>query len=254
MICSGVPVRCAAEILKRIETMKRRALRAAFPHTLPVMTGYLVLGISYGVLITSKGFPFWMPMLTSLAIYAGSMEFVLVNILLGGFDLLQAFMMTVMINARHLFYGLSMLDRYKNVGLKKLTLIYGLTDETFSIACGIEPPEDVDRNLFMLYVTLLDHSYWFTGCTLGGIFGSLLAFNTQGLEFVMTAMFSVIFLEHWQKEKNHIPALLGLLLPIACLMLFGSDSFMIPAMLAILAGLTLVRRPMEKNGKEGVSL
>lgn len=227
--------------------MKRKAFRAAFPHTLPVLTGYLVLGISYGVLITSKGFPFWMPMLTSLTIFAGSMEFVLVNILLSGFDLLQAFLMTLMINARHLFYGISMLDTYKGMGLKKLSLIYGLTDETFSIACAIRPPEGVDRGLFALFVTLLDHSYWFAGCTLGGLFGSVLQFNTKGLEFVMTAMFVVIFLEQWQNEKNHLVSLLGLLLPVACLLIFGTQSFMIPAMAAILAALTLLRRLLEKE-------
>jgi len=233
--------------------MKRKALQAAFPHTLPVFTGYVVLGISYGVLITSKGFPFWMPALTSLTIFAGSMEFVLVNILLGAFDLLQAFMMTIMINARHLFYGLSMLDQYKCLGLKKLYLIYGLTDETFSIVCGMQPPEGVDRNWFMLFVTLLDHSYWVLGCTLGGLFGSVLDFNTKGLEFVMTAMFVVIFLEHWQKEKNHLSSLLGLVIPVACLLLFGADSFMIPAMLSILLALTLLRKPLEKNADQEVA-
>ena len=230
--------------------MKRKALRAALPHTIPVFTGYLVLGISYGVLITAKGFPFWMPMLTSLSIFAGSMEFVLVNLLLSGFDLLQAFLMTLMINARHLFYGISMLDRYKSMGIKKLYLIYGLTDETFSIVCGMEPPEGVDRGLFSLFVTLLDHSYWVLGCTLGGIFGSMLSFDTKGLEFVMTAMFAVIFLENWQKEKQHLPAAVGVVLPVACLLLFGADRFMIPAMLAILAGLTLLRKPLGQEVRQ----
>lgn len=233
--------------------MKRRALRAAFPHTIPVFTGYLVLGISYGVLITAKGFPFWMPMLTSLTIYAGSMEFVLVNILLGAFDLLQAFMMTIMVNARHLFYGLSMLDQYKSLGLKKLTLIYGLTDETFSIVCGIQPPEGIDKKWFMLFVTLLDHSYWFLGCTLGGLFGTVLDFNTKGIEFAMTAMFVVIFVEHWQKEKNHISALLGLVLPICCLLILSAEHFMIPAMLSILAALTMLRKPLEKAADQEVA-
>lgn len=227
--------------------MKKRALRAAFPHTIPVLTGYLVLGISYGVLMTASGFPFWVPMVTSLTIFAGSMEFLLVNLLLSGFDLLQAFLMTLMVNARHLFYGISMLDKYRNMGLKKLYLIFGLTDESFSIACAIEPPEDVDRSWFMLFVTLLDHSYWFLGATLGGIFGSILHFNTQGLDFVMTAMFVVIFLEQWGKDKNHLPALLGAALPVACLVLFGADRFMIPAMAAILLGLALVRRPLERE-------
>ena len=227
--------------------MKKRALRAAFPHTIPVLTGYLVLGISYGVLMTASGFPFWVPMVTSLTIFAGSMEFLLVNLLMSGFDLLQAFLMTLMVNARHLFYGISMLDKYRNMGLKKLYLIFGLTDESFSIACAIEPPEDVDRSWFMFFVTLLDHSYWFLGATLGGIFGSILHFNTQGLDFVMTAMFVVIFLEQWGKDKNHLPALLGTALPVVCLVLFGADRFMIPAMAAILLGLTLVRKPLERE-------
>ncbi len=227
--------------------MKQRALKAAFPYTVPVMTGYLVLGISYGVLITASGFPFWMPMVTSLTIFAGSMEFVLVNLLLSGFDLLQAFLMTLMINARHLFYGISMLDRYKGMGWKKLYMIFGLTDESFSVNCVTDPPEGVDRGWFMFFVTLLDHSYWFLGTTLGGIFGSLVHFKTEGLDFVMTAMFVVIFMEQWKKDKNHLSAILGLVLPVGCLLLFGAESFMIPAMLAILAGLTVVRKPLEQE-------
>lgn len=228
--------------------MKRKALRAAFPMTIPVLTGYLVLGISYGILLTSSGFPFWMPMVTSLTVFAGAMEFVLVNLLLSGFDLVQAFLMTLMINARHLFYGISMLDRYRGVGLKKLYMIFGLTDESFSVNCVAEPPDGVDKSWFMFFVTLLDHGYWFLGASLGGVFGTLVQFNTEGLDFVMTAMFVVIFLEQWQKEKNHLCSLMGLVLPAICLLVFGADSFMIPAMLAILAGLTLVRKPLEKEG------
>ena len=227
--------------------MKTKAFRAAFPHTIPVFTGYLVLGISYGVLMTASGFPFWLPMLTSLSIFAGSMEFVLVNLLLSGFDLLQAFLMTLLINARHLFYGIAMLDRYKGMELKKLYLIFGLTDETFSINCSMDPPEGVDRGWFCLFVTLLDHSYWFLGAALGGVFGSILHFNTEGLDFVMTAMFVVIFLEQWKKDTNHLSALIGLALPVGCLLLFGAERFMIPAMAAILLGLTLVRKPLERG-------
>ena len=225
--------------------MKRKALRAAFPYTIPVFTGYVVLGISYGVLMTASGFPFWMPMLTSLAIFAGSMEFVLINLLLGGFDLLQAFLMTLMINARHLFYGVSMLEKYKGMGLKKLYLVFGLTDESFSVNCVTEPPEGVDRGWFALFVTLLDHCYWFLGATLGGIFGTILHFNTEGLDFVMTAMFVVIYMEQWKKDDNHLSAILGVVLPVICLILFGAQRFLIPAMLAILLGLAAVRRPLE---------
>ena len=226
-------------------SVKRKALRAAFPYTIPVFTGYVVLGISYGVLMTASGFPFWMPMLTSLAIFAGSMEFVLINLLLGGFDLLQAFLMTLMINARHLFYGVSMLEKYKGMGLKKLYLVFGLTDESFSVNCVTEPPEGVDRGWFALFVTLLDHCYWFLGATLGGIFGTILHFNTEGLDFVMTAMFVVIFMEQWKKDDNHLSAILGVVLPVICLILFGAQRFLIPAMLAILLGLAAVRRPLE---------
>jgi len=227
--------------------LKKKAMLAAFPYTIPVMTGYLFLGISYGVLITASGFPFWMPMLTSITVFAGSMEFVLVNLLLDGFDLLQAFLMTLMINARHLFYGISMLDKYKGTGWKKLYLIFGLTDESFSVNCVTEPPEDIDRGWFMFFVTLLDHSYWILGATLGGIFGSVLHFNTDGLDFVMTAMFVVIFMEQWKKDRNHLSAVLGLVLPIICLIVFDAGSFMIPAMLAIMFGLTVARKPLERS-------
>ena len=227
--------------------MKRKALKAAFPHTIPVLTGYLFLGISYGVLITSHGFPFWLPILTSIAVYAGSMEFVTVNLLLGLFDPVQAFLMALMINARHLFYGISMLDKYRDMGWKRPHLIFGLTDETFSVNCSAEPPEDVDRGWFYMFVTQLDHSYWVVGAALGGIFGSLLRFNTEGLDFVMTAMFVVILLEHLLKEKDRRPAFIGLIMPAAALILLGADRFMVPAMAAILLTLTLLRKPLERG-------
>ena len=195
-----------------------------------------------------SGFSFVYPMLMSMTIYAGSMEFVTANLLLGSFDPLQALVLTLMINARHLFYGLAMLDRFRGTGMKKLYLIFGMCDETFSITCSAEPPEGVDRGLFMTFVTLLDHIYWVAGATLGGLFGSLIRFNTDGLDFVMTAMFVVIFLENWLKGGEHYSSLLGLGLSLMCLVLFGADSFIIPSMLAIIAALTLLRRPMEKAG------
>lgn len=227
--------------------MRKKALKAAIPYTIPIFAGYVFLGMSYGVLMTASGFPFWFPILTSITIFAGSMEFVTVNLLLGAFDPIQALLMTLMINARHLFYGISMLERYKALGLKRLYLIFGLTDETFSVACTVQTPEAVDRGWFSFFVTLLDHSYWVLGATLGGIFGSLLHFNTEGLDFVMTAMFVVIFVEQWLKERDHIPTLLGLFLPIGALVLLGPDRFMIPAMAAILTALTLLRKPLERR-------
>lgn len=195
-----------------------------------------------------SGFSFWYPCLMSLTIFAGSMEFVAVNMLLGVFDPLQAFVMTLMINARHLFYGISMLDRYKGTGLKKFYLIFGMCDENFSINYTADIPEEVDQGWFMFFVTLLNHFYWFSGATLGGIFGSLIHFNTEGLDFVMTAMFVVIFMEQWLKDRKHTSAVLGLALSALCRIIFGADDFIIPAMIAILGMLTLLRRPMEKGG------
>ena len=152
-----------------------------------------------------------------------------------------------MVNARHLFYGIAMLERYKGLGLKKLYLIFGMCDESFSINCTAQPPEGVDRGWFYCFVTLLDHCYWFLGATLGGVFGALLPVNTEGLDFVMTAMFVVIFLEQWKKDTRHFSALLGLGASAVCLALWGPDGFMLPAMLSILACLLLLRKPMEQE-------
>lgn len=227
----------------------RKAFRCAFPYTIPIFAGFWFLGLTYGIYMNVSGFSFWYPMLMSLTIFAGSMEFVTVNLLLGAFDPLQALALTLMINARHLFYGISMLDKYRGTGWKKIYLIFGMCDESFSINCSAEIPKDVDRGWFMFFVTLLNHFYWFSGATLGGIFGSLLHFNTEGLEFVMTAMFVVIFLEQWRKERRHTSALLGLALPLLCLILFGADNFIIPAMAALLLALTGLRRKLEQGGE-----
>ena len=227
----------------------RRAFLAAFPHTIPIFAGFWFLGLTYGIYMNASGFSFWYPMLMGLTIFAGSMEFVAVNLLLGAFNPLQALTMTLMINARHLFYGISMLDRYKNTGWKKFYLIFGMCDESFSINYTADIPQDVDRGWFMFFVTFLNHCYWVFGATLGGIFGSLLTINTKGLDFVMTAMFVVIFLEQWLKEQSHISAYLGLGLSLLCLLVFGADRFLIPSMLAILGTLTLLRNPIEKRGE-----
>ena len=232
-----------------MSTKKLKALKAAFPHTIPIMTGFLFLGMTYGIYMNVSGFGFWYPMLMSMTIFAGSMEFVTVNMLLGAFHPLQALSMTLMINARHLFYGISMLDKYKGTGLKKLYLIFGMCDESFSINYTAEIPEDVDKGWFMMWVTVLNQFYWVLGSTLGGIFGSFIHFNTEGLDFVMTALFVVIFLEQWMKEKNYTNAIVGLVISVLCLILFGKDDFIIPAMLGILGVLTLFRKPLEKGGE-----
>lgn len=229
-------------------TTIKNAFKAAFPHTIPIFAGFWFLGMTYGIYMNVSGFSFWYPMLMSLTIFAGSVEFVTVNLLLGAFDPLQALAMTLMINARHVFYGISMLDKYRGHGLKDIYLIFGMCDESFSINYTAEVPEGADRGWFMFFVTLLNHFYWFFGATLGGIFGSLIHFNTEGLEFVMTAMFVVIFMEQWMKERNHASALAGIGISLLCLAAFGADDFIIPAMIGILGVLTLLKRPLEKAG------
>lgn len=230
------------------QQITRVAFRAAFPYTIPILTGFLFLGIAYGVYMNVSGFPAIYPILMSLTIFAGSMEFVTVNLLLGAFDPLGALALTLMVNARHLFYGLAMLDKYRSVpGRKRWYLIFGMCDESFSINVAADVPEGVDRGWFYFFVTLLNQCYWVCGATLGGLFGSLLTFSPEGLEFVMTALLAVLFLEQLLKEKDHTSALLGVGLSAACLILFGSEGFVIPSMLAILGALTLLRRPLERR-------
>lgn len=228
--------------------MKRKALKAAFPHTVPILTGFWFLGLAYGIYMNVSGFSFWYPMLMSLTIFGGSLEFVAVSMLLAPFAPLQTLIMTLMIQARHLFYGIAMLDKYKGTGWKKFYLIFGMCDESFSINCTAQIPADVDRGWFMFFVTALNQFYWVSAATVGGLVGSLLSFDTTGLEFVMTAMFVVIFLEQWLKEKKHYTALIGLASAIACRLGFGADNFMIPTMLCILVFLTVLRKPIERSG------
>ena len=245
----ALPIRKKGDILQ-IQVMKK-ALKCAFPYTIPIFAGFWFLGLTYGIYMNVNGFSFIYPMLMSLTIFAGSIEFIAVNMLMGAFDLLQALAMTLMINARHLFYGIAMLDKFRGLGWKKIYLIFGMCDESFSINYTADIPEDVDRGWFMFFVTLLNHFYWFSGATLGGIFGSFLQFSTEGLDFVMTEMFVVIILEQSLKEKYHVSSLSGLAESFLCLILFGADQFMVPAMLAILGVLTLLRRPLEKGEDEG---
>ena len=223
------------------------ALRAAFPHTIPIMAGFLVLGSSYGIMMVGRGFPFFYPILTSILIFAGSMEFALGGILLGAFNPIEAFMMALMINARHIFYGISMVGKYRGTGLKKIYLIFALCDETFSVNCTAEPPVGVDRGLFMLYTSLLNQLYWVVGASVGGIFGSLLPIVPRGFDFAMTALFVCILLEALLKGGSNIPAVaVGISASVLSLLIFGKDAFLIPAMGLMLLALGAIKRPMEK--------
>ena len=225
----------------------KAAFFAAFPNTIPILAGFLFLGIAYGIYMNQSGFKFYYPMFMSFIIFAGSVEFATVSWLLGSFDPVNIFFLTLMINARHLFYGLSMLEKYNIPGWKKLYLIYGMCDESFSINATVDVPKDIDKGLFMFFVTMLNQIYWVAGATIGGIFGSFIPFDTKGIEFVMTALFVVIFLENWLKEKDHSASVIGLFISFICLMIFKGTNFIIPSMIIILSVLTLLRGRLEKH-------
>lgn len=224
----------------------KAAFFAAFPNTIPIFAGFLFLGIAYGIYMNQSGFKFYYPMFMSFIIFAGSVEFATVSWLLGSFDPVNIFFLTLMINARHLFYGLSMLEKYNIPGWKKLYLIYGMCDESFSINATVDVPKDIDKGLFMFFVTMLNQIYWVAGATIGGIFGSFIPFDTNGIEFVMTALFVVIFLENWLKEKDHSASVIGLSISFICLTVFKGTNFIIPSMIIILSVLTLLRWRLQK--------
>ena len=224
------------------------ALKAAFPQTIPIFAGFSFIGIAYGIYMHSLGFHPIYAMLMSLLIFAGSMEFVAGSLLLAPFNPFSVFILTLMLNSRHLFYGISMLDRFKGTGKYKPYLIFGMCDETFVINNMANVPKHVDRTLFMFYVTLLNQIYWFLGTIVGSWFGVFIKFDTTGLDFVMVALFVVIFLESWLKEKNHASALIGLILPTICLILFGPNHFILPSMILIVIALTLLRGYFSRKG------
>ena len=213
------------------------ALRAAFPATIPVLTGYLCIGMAYGLLMANAGYGIFWALLLSLLCYAGSMEFVAVSLLTAGFDPVQALLMALMINARHAFYGLSMLEKYRGTGWARPFLIFSLTDETFSLVSTLEPPDGVTRRDFYFWISLLDYLYWQMGSVLGALIGGLLPFDTTGLDFALTALFIVLFLEQWRKRENRPAALIGLGCTAVSLAVVGADRLVIPAMVLILAGL-----------------
>ena len=222
------------------------ALRAAFPATIPVLTGYLCIGMAYGLLMANAGYGVFWALLLSLLCYAGSMEFVAVSLLTAGFDPVQALLMALMINARHAFYGLSMLEKYRGTGPVRPVLICTLTDEAFSLVSTLEPPEGVARRDFYFWISLLDYLYWQVGCTLGNAVGGLLTFDTTGLDFTLTALFIVLLLEQVKKKENRAAGIIGMVCTAASLAVFGPDNFLIPAMILLLAVLLGGRKKLCK--------
>lgn len=224
------------------------SIRYAFKRSLPVMAGYLVLGMGFGILLEAKGYSVVWAFVMSVFIFAGSMQYVAVDLLAGGASLISTALMTLMVNARHLFYGISMIDRYKDMGAKKPYLVFALTDETYSLVCSGDVPEGVDQKKYFFWVSLMNQSYWVIGSTAGALIGSLLVFNTAGIDFSMTALFIVVFVEQWKSAENHLSAVIGVTVSVACLLIFGPDSFLIPSMIAIAAVLTAARKILDKKG------
>ncbi|HWP50237.1 MAG TPA: AzlC family ABC transporter permease [Clostridia bacterium] len=219
----------------------KKAMATAFPHTIPVLTGFLVLGAAYGMLMQTKGYGMIWAVLMSAIAFCGSMQFVAITLLTVAFNPVQALLLSLMVNARHLFYGISMLGKYKGLGAVRPVLIYTLCDETFSISSGVAPPEGISRKYFYLSISLLDYIYWVLGTLIGSLAGQLFTFDTTGLDFVLTALFVVLFIEQVKKRENRLPGLIGLVCTAACLAVFGAQRFVIPAMLLILAILLLRR-------------
>ncbi len=221
---------------------KKSTLKHSFKASVPVMAGYIILGMGFGILLQSKGYGWWWAALMSITIYAGSMQYVAIDLISGGATLITTAIMTLMVNIRHLFYGITMLEKYKNTGKKKPYLIYSLTDETFSLVCSPVLPDTVDKNLYYLLVSLFDQFYWVLGSVIGGIVGSAITFNTAGIDFSMTALFVVIFVDQWEKTKQHLPAITGGVISIICLLIFGRKNFLIPSMIIITIALFIERR------------
>ena len=229
----------------------KKVIRQSFIDTIPVLTGYLVLGIGFGILMRTNGYEIWHAFAMSLLIYAGSMQYVSIGLMTGGASLLTIALTTLMVNARHLFYGISMLDKYKNTGPCKPYLIFALTDETYSLVCSNKPGlADKDKKDYYLWTSLLNHCYWVTGSVIGAILGAVLPFNSEGIDFALTALFLTVFLEQWLTNKKHTPALVDVGASAICLILFGSDKFLIPAMLIIALALSLYKNKSATSQKE----
>ncbi len=219
-----------------------RALKAAFPNTIPVLTGFLVLGMAYGVLMQQKGYGVQWSVLMSAVAFCGSMQFVAITLLTTAFHPVQALLLSIMVNARHLFYGLSMLDKYKGAGKIKGFLIYTLCDETFSIVSSVNPPDGVERTPFYFFISLLHYLYWITGTFLGGLLGNFIKFSTQGLDFVLTALFVVLFMEQMKQPENRAFGLISIVGTVIGLFVFGADNVVLPSMAIILTTLLAGRK------------
>lgn len=233
-----------------MEMNKKASIRYSFISTIPVMAGYVVMGMAFGILLNSKGYSCWWALLIACTVYCGSMQFVGVELLASGASIITTAIMTFLVNARHLFYGISMVDKYRELGWKKIYPIFTLTDETYSLVCDPNLPPNVDRKTYYLCVSAFNQCYWIVGCFAGALLGSALKFDTTGVDFAMTALFVVIVVEQWEKAKTKIPAIIGAVSALICLLIFGPDNFLIPTMVCIPIGLFALKKHIEKKEAE----
>lgn len=223
-------------------------IKRAFRASLPVFAGYIVLGIGFGILLKTKGYGLLWAALSSVFVYAGSLQYIMVNLIAAGALLITTALTAVMVNARHLFYGISMIDRYKGAGKKKPYLIFALTDETYSLVCSDESVRGVrDRYRYYFFLSMFNQIYWITGSVMGSVLGGLITFSTEGIDFALTALFVTIFVDQWLSTKDHRAALTGVIASVICLLIFGADNFLIPAMLCITAALTVMRSKLSRE-------
>ena len=222
--------------------MRKQALKIAFRDTVPVLTGYLFLGMGFGILLSEKGYGMGWAFFMALFMFAGSGQYLAVSLLASQASLLSTAVATLLVNARHIFYGISLVDTYKDAGKKKAYMIFGLTDETYSLVTQNQPPEGISRHGYCFLVTFLDHIYWICGCVLGNLLGAAVPISFEGVEFVLTALFVTMFVEQWLSNQNHRPAVIGVMSTALCLLIFGKDIFLIPAMVVIAILLTISRK------------
>ena len=225
----------------------KQAFKKAFPYTIPVLTGYLFIGIAFGVMSAEKGYSFLWAILMSVLVYAGSGQYLAVNFFVPGISFVQVIFLTFMVNVRHIFYGLSLVERFNKIGKSRWYMIFALTDETYSLLCTTKVPEGVDESKFLLAISILDHFYWVLGSAIGAIAGTVLPISSEGIDFAMTALFVVIFIEQWMEKKNRIPEIIGVSMAIVSLLIFGAESFVLPAMLAIIALLFIGRKKLDRE-------
>ena len=225
----------------------RNAFRRAFPYTIPVFTGYIFIGIAFGVMYAEKGYSFLWAILMSVLVYAGSGQYLAVNFFVPGISFLHIIFMTLMVNVRNIFYGISLLEKFNTIGRKRWYMIFALTDETYSPLCTTKIPRDVDAEKFLFAISILDHSYWILGSAIGAIAGTILPINSQGIDFAMTALFLVIFVEQWFEKKNRIPEVIGVAVALGCLWIFGADNFILPTMIIVIAVLFIGKKRLDEN-------